>query len=105
MRGATTMNDMELTKLISSFVIGDGALSNLKHYGKGKGNYEINKKKNSKYYIKQLTIHKDYIEWQQEILENLTKVYINIIPEYTDKRGYFCKEKFELFTKCHPGER
>ena len=52
------MNDMYLTKLISSFVIGDGALSNLKHYGKGKGNYEINKVKNSHYYIKQLSIHK-----------------------------------------------
>ena len=96
------MNDMYLTKLISSFVIGDGALSNLKHYGKGKGNYEINKVKNSHYYIKQLSIHKDYIEWQASILESLTRVAIAVSKEYTDNRGYVCKEKLELHTMHHP---
>ena len=96
------MDTKELTNLISSFIIGDGALSNLKHYGKGKGNYEINKTKNSKYYLKQLSIHKDYIEWQASILENLTRVSMNTVKEYIDSRGYKAKEQIHLSSMCHP---
>jgi len=103
MRGVTTMeNRKELTKLVSSFVIGDGALSSLKQYGKGKGNYEIGREKNSKYYLKQLATHKDYIEWQADILENLTKIRISCIEEFVDSRGYTNHCKYELSTMCHP---
>lgn len=95
------MDKKELTKIISSFVIGDGALSNLKQY-KGNGAYESNKIKNSKYYLKQLAIHKDYVEWQAEILENITQTKMTFNPSYIDSRGYSCKEQLSLYTKCHP---
>lgn len=102
MRCVTTMDDKIFTKLVSSFLLGDGGLSNLKHYGKGKGEYQINKEKNSKYYIKQLSIHSDYMDWQANVLETLTRVSKTIIPEYKDSRGYNCREQINLYTMCHP---
>jgi hypothetical protein len=95
------MDKKELTKLVSSFVIGDGTLSNLKRYPVN-GKYKENKEKNSKYSIKQLSIHKDYIDWQTEILENLTRVRATIIPEHVDNRGYTSHEMISLVTMRHP---
>jgi len=96
------MDNKEFTKLVSSFVIGDGYLSNLKQYNKGNTYGQLAKRKNCQYSLKQLSIHRDYVEWQSDILEYLTKVTIKIVPKYTDKRGYFCKEKLELHTRRNP---
>lgn len=103
MRCVTTMdlNRKELIKLVSSFVIGDGALSNLKRYPVN-GKHGEKREKNSKYYLKQLSTHRDYVEWQASILEGLTKVSITTTSEYIDNRGYKCKEQLVLKTHCHP---
>lgn len=96
------MDNKELTRLISSFVIGDGALSNLKRHRKEDTDYKRNYKKNSKYYIKQLSVHKDYIDWQANILESLTRVNIVTSNEFIDNRGFTNHEKLQLTTLCHP---
>ena len=101
------MNEKMLTKLVSSFVWGDGALSSLKAYSRieedGTQRDSINNKiKNSHYYLKQLSVHRDYVEYQSEVLNNLTSCRISVNPSYVDKRGYACKEQLELHTKYLP---
>lgn len=93
------MSRKELVKLIWSFCLGDGALSSLDSYeylGKQRRRLQ------SKYYIKQIEPHKDYIDYQANILETLTSVSIKLIPEYICKQNYVHKPKWELNTKTHP---
>ena len=87
------MDEKLITKYISSFVWGDGALSSI--------NEKYNQK-NSQYYFKQLAVHKDYIDFQKEILENLSSVRVDYMEGYTDKRGYKCKPQYGLFSKKLP---
>jgi hypothetical protein len=107
MRGITTMDEKILIKFVSSFVLGDGALSSLKSYFRTDTNgierpSLNNKIKNSKYYFKQISVHQDYVSFQKEIIENITSVKIYTAPAYVDKRGYHCKEQLNLTSQCHP---
>lgn len=101
------MDEKLFTKFVSSFVFGDGALSHLKSYWRtvedGTERPSLNnKKKNSHYYLKQLSTHIDYVNFQIEILEWLTPVTTTIVPSYTDKRGYNCKEQINISSRYHP---
>lgn len=101
------MDEKIFTKLVSSFVLGDGALSSLKSYPRtdenGNERSSLNNKiKNSHYYFKQISIHSDYSDYQKEVLENLTMVTKAINPEYIDSRGYKCQEQISLNTMSHP---
>lgn len=101
------MNEKDLVKFVSSFVLGDGALSSLKSYARtqedGTERASLNnKKKNSQYYFKQLSIHKDYCDFQKNILENITSVRDVIVPAYVDSRGYACNEQIAIKTMTHP---
>lgn len=101
------MDEKIFIKFVTSFVLGDGALSSLKSYARTDEDGNIRdslngKQKNSRYYFKQLSIHSDYVDFQKNILENLTKVSTTINPEYIDKRGYSCKEQISLYTLFHP---
>jgi len=101
------MDEKLFIKYVSSFVLGDGALSSLKsnfrtdEFGNERPSL-TNKIKNSHYYFKQLSTHLDYVNFQTEILENLTSVATKIVPAYTDKRGYLCKEQLNISSKYHP---
>jgi len=99
------INRKDLTKYIFAFTLGDGALFNNKQNLKnnGIGRYANNTPiKNSHYYLKQIAIHKDYVDWQANILESLTNVSIYYTDAYTDKRGYSCKAQYKLQTRAHP---
>jgi len=101
------MDEKLFTKFVSSFVFGDGALSSMKSYWRtmddGSERASLNnKKKNSHYYFKQLSIHQDYVDFQKNTLSELTSVSVITAPAYTDTRGYSCKEQLNLYTSCHP---
>lgn len=97
------MERKELTKYFVSFVMGDGGLSNLVNHNKfGKSTGQETEKRNSKYYLKQIAIHKDYIDWQANLVEELTKCTITLAPAYTDNRGYACQAQYNLSSRCHP---
>lgn len=101
------MDEKLKVKYVSSFVFGDGALSSLKSYSRiledGTERKSLSgKTKNSKYYIKQLSIHEDYMNFQSEILENITSYSMSKTPSHIDKRGYTCKEQISLYSSCHP---
>lgn len=107
MRSVTTMDEKIFTKFVSSFVLGDGALSSLKSYARMDENgverpSKNNKKKNSHYYFKQLSSHLDYTSFQSEVLEYLTPVYTITAPAYIDNRGYNCSEQINISTRYHP---
>lgn len=93
----------DFTKKVWAFTLGDGALSNLKRTPRdGSRNVKGRKDKNSYYYLRQIETHKDYIDWQAEILSDLTKVTTSYENPYTDSRGYNCKGKYKLSTMVHP---
>lgn len=92
------MDKKILVKYISGFVLGDGAISRVPKYTPmGKPT-----KRNSIYYIKQTFEHLDYLEWQQEILENLTDTRLRYTNGTTDKRGYTSRDQWELKSLAHP---
>lgn len=94
------------TKYVWAFTLGDGGLTSLKRQSKIKDpnrqDGRSHRPKNSKYYLKQKDDHKDYVDWQSEILEELTSVSIQHYPPYTDKRGFNVSGHYELTTRCHP---
>lgn len=108
MESVTTMiaNKKEFTKLVSSFVLGDGYLSTTKSYylveQRTVERPQYNRKKNSAYRLKQLKVHQDYVEWQVSILEELTSVHLVVVPQSVDSRGYNSNERYQLSTKTHP---
>jgi len=78
----------ELTKYIFSFTLGDGWMTK--------------RNKNANYGLHQLSIHKDYIEWQANILETLTSVNWRDIPAYINIQGAKAKASIRIETKTHP---
>ena len=98
----TTMSksNREIFKLIWSFTIGDGHLSTLKDYVKD--GVIIQKRNNSKYNLKQKDGHKDYIDYQANILSELTRVNVNLYEGYTCKQGYTRCKQWNLNTLTHP---
>lgn len=97
------MEKLNILKYVTAFVAGDGGLSDLKNRNPEPiKRRETPSRKNSKYYLKQIDTHLDYIEWQREILENITSTSISHTDPYIDKRGYHCSGQYSLSTSCHP---
>jgi hypothetical protein len=84
------MNKKLLTKYISSFTIGDGGL------------YTSPRHRYSYYQTKKTEKNKDYIDWQANILNELTYVNIMYTEAATTKYGYNSKGYFTLTTRQHP---
>lgn len=101
-------NKKDLTKYIWGFTLGDGGLSSLKPYNRveetDRKNTTGSKRTgiNSHYYLKQLSIHRDYVEWQASILEEITATTIVENNSYVDNRGYNIKPQLVLTTRNHP---
>lgn len=85
-----TMNNKELTRLISAMVIGDGYLR------------RWNGVKNAGYSFAQIATHEDYVDYQLNILENITSVNKRFKDAYVDKSGVNHQSKYTLETKSHP---
>jgi len=83
-------NNKELTRLISAMVLGDGSLRRWKDV------------KNAGYSIGQISIHDDYINFQSEILETLTKINRYEIESYVDKNGVNHQRVTKIETRSHP---
>lgn len=81
----------ELTKYISSFLLGDGGLK-----------MSNERSKNAMYIFSQIASHEDYIIWQAGILKNITDVSIYVYEEGIQSQGALAKRSFRLNTKCHP---
>lgn len=79
------INNKELTRLISAMVIGDGSLRKWQGV------------KNAGYSLSQIAAHKDYIDWQIDILSNITKPSI---AYYDAVEGH--QASYKLWTKSHP---
>lgn len=81
-------NDKELTKYISSFVMGDGSI-------------QIDKRdyyKNGNAWFSCSQIHKPYLEWKAEKLQDLTRSTISFVG----KRGFATHDLYALRTSRHP---
>lgn len=96
----------ELTKYVASFVLGDGALFSLKRYNNVEERKverpQYDRPKNSHYYLKQVADHRDYVNWQTEILSDITSVRQSYQDGYVDNRGYSIKSQIILTTAAHP---
>lgn len=84
------MNKQELTRLTHAFLLGDGCL-------RGWGDV-----KNKAYSFSQIAVHKDYVDFQQGILEELTKVRRSLSPAKIDKDGTRHQDSIKLETLSHP---
>lgn len=84
------MNKKELTKYVSSMVIGDGCLRVWRGV------------KNAGYNFKQIAEHEDYVNWQEEILSNVCKVTKRFYGESVDKNNVHHKSFYSLETLSHP---
>lgn len=84
------MDKKLLTKYIAAFTIGDGGI------------YRHKTGTNSYYQTKKTEKNKDYIDWQAEILENLTKVSITYTDPNVTKHGYNQHGYYTLRTMAHP---
>lgn len=79
------LNKKELTKLISAMVIGDGSLRKWKGV------------KNAGYTLSQIATHKDYVDWQANVIDHITKptiTYYNAIDGH--------QASYKLWTNSHP---
>ena len=79
-----TMDNKELTKLLSSFVMSDGGV-----YYSGK---------NCRYIRNQLAKHEDYLTWMQGILGNVTTCNLVAVNDNRDNR----QPSLRLMTRTHP---
>lgn len=81
----------DFVKRVWAFTLGDGCLRRIKGNG------------NSCYKLCQVDTHKDYVEWQASILEDLTKVNIYYDnPRLVEKTGNLSKGRWHLETRSHP---
>lgn len=84
----------EFVKKIWAFTLGDGSLKKID---------KNNGYKNSCYRIFQIEDHKDYLEWQASMLEELTAVNMYYRPAHIIKKtGYSAKGGYSLETRVHP---
>jgi hypothetical protein len=87
------MNDIsrkELTKYVWAFTLGDGWLT-------------INTgSRNAHYGLHQIATHKDYIDWQSDILSELTAVRYREKPAYINSQGANAKPSIRIETMNHP---
>ena len=80
-----------LVKYLGAFLLGDGCLS-----------LSSNHSKNARYSLSQLAIHKDYVEWQASILENITSVSVWKKDAWVDKNNVNHRDILYLKTKSVP---
>lgn len=85
------MNNKEVTKLVSSFMLGDGFL----RVWKDRPNLSAG------YGLSQVDKHEEYVLWQQKILENITSTTLHHYPS-SEKKGVNRQGVFKLATKGHP---
>lgn len=83
-------NKKSLVKYVSAMVLGDGFISK-----------SSPDRKNYQYRINQIDIHLDYIQWQADILSNLTKIQV-YKTNYIDKRGWNTQPQLSLRTGALP---
>lgn len=86
----TMINRKELTKYVSAFVLGDG------HLALSTGS------KNAHYVLHQKEIHSDYVLWQADILESLTKIRVRYKDAYITSQGAQAKPTIRIETMNHP---
>lgn len=89
MEGVTTMDNKQLTKLLSYFIMGDG------------GVYIINGSTNAKFIMNMKKENKDYIDWVDSVLSTFvgTKQYER--KDY-NVDGCVRKEQIRLESRSHP---
>lgn len=81
----------ELTKYVASFLLGDGCLS-----------FSNERSLNARYSLTQTADHKDYVEWQADILSNITSVKLWEKESWIDAIGTRRKSTVYLKTKSVP---
>ncbi len=81
----TMQNKLELTKLLASFVIGDGSLT-----------------KEGCLIVGQISEHEDYLLWQKEVIEKVVPTKLYKQPAHIDKRGVNNKEFWRIRSGQHP---
>src|SRR5688572_1609944 len=89
-KSSKNLDNKEITKYISAFVIGDGSLRTW------------NNVKNAAYAFAQIEKHKEYVMWQADILSNVTSVTVRHYTATVDKNGVNHQSKYQLETKSHP---
>ncbi len=93
MRCVTTMDNKQLTKLISYFTMGDGGLYR-KTNEKG---YLLN----AQFIMNMKAENKDYIDWVAETLKNVTSVRLTERKDYNND-GCNRQPQIRLESNCHP---
>lgn len=87
------MEKKELIKIVHASILGDGFFYKVD---------QDNDKANTHYMLKQSSEHLDYVTWMASVLEELTRVRIDVREAYTDDRGYECSKQLILKTMRHP---
>jgi hypothetical protein len=82
----------ELVKYVWSFTLGDGCLFRRND----------NPGRNAIYILNQIQEHRDYVEWQASILENLTSIKYYEQDAFIDKRGVNNRPQIRITSKAHP---
>jgi len=82
----------ELVKYIAAFTLGDGCLFRRNN----------NPGRNANYILNQISIHKDYVDWQASILENVTSIKYYYKAAFIDNRGVNNQAQIRITTKVHP---
>ena len=83
------MNTEQL-KLISAMVLGDGCLRTWKNC------------RNYAYSFGQIATHKDYVDWQANVLDGLSRITIRYYDARVDKSGVNHQPHYKLETGVHP---
>lgn len=87
------MNTKEFKKVVAASIMGDGYFQRAD---------QQNSCVNTCFLLKQISTHRDYIEYMASVLDDLTSVKIIETPAYADSRGYNCKAHLQLKTGRHP---
>ena len=81
---------IERIKLVSAMVLGDGSLRTWKSCY------------NYAYSFGQIAVHKDYVDWQADVLDGLSKVNIRYYDKRVSKDGVNHQAHYKLETGVHP---
>lgn len=80
----------ERIKLVSAMIIGDGSLRTWKNCH------------NYAYSFSQIATHKDYVDWQANVLDGLSKITVRYYDSKTSKDGVNHQAHYKLETGVHP---
>lgn len=87
------MENKEFIKIVHASILGDGYFYKVD---------QDNDKANTHFMLKQISQHKDYVEWMANYVEQLTRVTITTVAAKVDDRGYMNQEQLILKTMRHP---